>query len=99
MIEPTIGTTVPLLRPGDRVRLISPASPPDPASVARFVKVVEGWGLEVDLGKHVFERLAFLAGTDEHRAADLNEALRYPAIRGIFTTRGGWVADRIGDKT
>lgn len=93
-----MGTTVPPLRPGDRVRLVSPSSPPDPTSVARFVQVVEGWGLKVDLGKHVFERVGFLAGTDEHRAADLNEALRDPAIRGIFATRGGKGAYRIADR-
>lgn len=89
---------MPLLRAGDRVRLISPSSPADRASVVRFARVLESWGLEVDFGKHVFERIGFLAGTDENRSADLNDALRDPAIRGIFVTRGGKGAYRIADR-
>ena len=89
---------MPLLRPGDHVRLISPSSTPDHTSVDRFARVIESWGLKVDLGKHVFEKVGFLAGTDEHRAADLNDALSDPTIRGIFATRGGKGAYRIADR-
>jgi muramoyltetrapeptide carboxypeptidase len=86
------------LQPGDRVRLVSPSSAPDREAVARFSAILEGWGLAVDVGPHAFDRLAFLAGTDEHRAADLNDALRDPATRAVFTTRGGKGAYRIADR-
>jgi muramoyltetrapeptide carboxypeptidase len=58
------------------VRFISPSSPADRASVVRFAGIVESWGLKVDFGKHAFARIGFLAGPDEDRAADLNEAPR-----------------------
>lgn len=91
-------STTARLHIGERVRFISPSSAPDRKSVVRFARVVESWGLEVDIGKHAFDKLGFLAGTDEHRAADLNEALSDPAVRAIFATRGGKGAYRIADK-
>jgi muramoyltetrapeptide carboxypeptidase len=58
--------------------------------------MLEGWGLNVEFGAHVFERFGhFLAGRDEDRLADLNDALRDPGVRAIFTTRGGKGAYRI----
>ena len=86
----------PRLQRGDRVRLVSPASPPKREDVALGVRILEGWGLSVEFGAHCFDRLGhFLAGSDEHRLADVNDALRDPAVRAIFTTRGGKGAYRI----
>ena len=87
-----------LLQPGDRVRLVSPSSAPDREAVLQFAAVLERWGLAVDIGRHAFDKLAYLAGPDEHRASDLNDALRDPAIRAVFTTRGGKGAYRIADR-
>jgi muramoyltetrapeptide carboxypeptidase len=86
----------PRLRPGDRVRFVSPASTPDRANVAHGARMMEGWGLKVEIGDHVFDRNGhFLAGRDEDRLADFNDALRDPGVRAIFTTRGGKGAYRI----
>ena len=41
--------------------------------------------------------ISYLAGTDELRLADLNQALRDPAVRGVLCTRGGYGAQRIVD--
>src|SRR4051794_31823772 len=80
------------LQPGDRVRLLSPASPPDPEKVATGIRLLEGWGLRVEVGTHAFDRHGhFLAGKDEDRLPDWNEALRDPGVRAIFSTRGGKV--------
>jgi muramoyltetrapeptide carboxypeptidase len=50
----------------------------------------------VEIGKHAFDRHGhFLAGRDEDRISDLNDALRDPGVRAIFTTRGGKGAYRI----
>ena len=51
------------LRPGDRVRLVSPASTPCEDGVHRCVSIFESWGLRVELGKHVFSKLGYLAGS------------------------------------
>src|SRR5215467_5729147 len=84
------------LRPGDRVRLLSPASPPEPEKVAAGIRLLKSWGLKAEVGAHAFDRHGhFLAGTDEDRLADWNEALRDRGVRAIFTTRGGKGSYRI----
>lgn len=85
------------LVPGDRVRFVSPASPPDRDIVLQQAAILESWGLRVDFGAHAFDRHYYLAGTDENRLADMNEAFRDEAIRAIFATRGGKGSYRIAD--
>lgn len=87
----------PKLQPGDRVRLVSPASTPTRKGVSACVKVLEEWGLKPEVGQHAFDTLGYLAGTDEDRLADLNDAIRDPGVKAIFTTRGGKGAYRIAD--
>lgn len=87
----------PRLRPGDRVRLVSPASCPDRDWVAESVRVLEGWGLRVECGDHVLDRWGYMAGRDEDRLADLNDAFRDPGVRAVIATRGGAGAYRIVD--
>ena len=78
------------------MRLLSPASPPDPEKVAAGIRLLESWGLKVEVGAHAFDRNGhFLAGKDEDRLSDWNEALRDRGVRAIFTTRGGKGAYRI----
>lgn len=88
----------PVLRPGDRVRVVSPGSTPDPAQVERGVEILRSWGLTVELGRHVFDRYGYLAGRDEDRLADLQEALADPQVRGVFAARGGYGTQRIVDR-
>jgi muramoyltetrapeptide carboxypeptidase len=83
------------LQPGDVVRLVSPASTPSRESVDRMVRHLSSLGLEVELGAHVFDRLGYLAGRDEDRLADVNDALRDPRVRAVIATRGGKGAYRI----
>ncbi|MEU4161744.1 LD-carboxypeptidase [Actinoplanes sp. NPDC026670] len=77
--------------------MVSPSSPPDRDATAAGIRLLESWGLQVETGAHVFDRWGFMAGRDEDRAADLNDALRDPGVRAVFTTRGGKGAYRIVD--
>ena len=86
------------LKPGDRVRFVSPASPVPKDGLKNGAKVLEDLGLAVEYGKHVFDvddTLDYLAGKDEDRLADINEALRDPDLKAIIATRGGKGAYRI----
>jgi len=86
------------LKPGDRVRFVSPASPVSKDGIG--TKVLEDLGLVVEYGKHVYDvddTIDYLAGKDEDRLADINEALRDPGIKAIIATRGGKGAYRIAD--
>jgi muramoyltetrapeptide carboxypeptidase len=84
------------LRPGDRVRIVSPASTPSRRGVEAGVGLLSSWGLKVEVAPHVFDEFAgFLAGTDAARASDLNDALRDPGVRAVFASRGGKGAYRL----
>jgi muramoyltetrapeptide carboxypeptidase len=87
------------LQPGDRVCIVSPASPPSRDGVAAGVEMLSSWGLDVVVAPHAFdEHGGFLAGSDENRACDLNDAFRDPMVRAVFASRGGKGAYRIVDR-
>ncbi|OXM50441.1 LD-carboxypeptidase [Amycolatopsis alba DSM 44262] len=87
----------PMLRPGDRVRLVSPASYPSPELLAESVTVLESWGLVVEIGAHALDQWGYMAGRDEDRLADLDDAFRDPGVRAVIASRGGAGAYRIAD--
>ncbi|GID92361.1 peptidase S66 [Amorphoplanes digitatis] len=87
----------PMLRPGDRVRVIAPAYPPD-TRLARGIEILSSFGLVVEVGAHVNDRYGYLAGTDEDRLADLNAAFADPGVRGVFAARGGYGTQRVVDR-
>jgi muramoyltetrapeptide carboxypeptidase len=92
---PSPAVKPPALKAGDRVRVVSPSSRPTESLVARGVEILESWGLRVELGDHVYDKLSYLAGTDANRLADLNAALRDPGVKAVFASRGGAGATRI----
>lgn len=85
------------LRPGDRVGLISPASPLSDGELVQSIEHVRSLGLEPVVGRYAGASTGYLAGTDEQRASDFNVMARDPAIRGIIATRGGYGTMRILD--
>lgn len=88
----------PRLRAGDKVGLVSPAGPMEKAADLQIgIDQLRAVGLEAVVGKHAMDRVAYLAGSDEARASDLNAFARDPQIRGIFATRGGYGTMRILD--
>ena len=88
----------PRLKPGDKVRFVSPASAPQREAVLQRAERLEEWGLRVDFGEHAFRKVGYLAGTDDERLADINAALCDDNVRAIFTTRGGKGSYRIADR-
>ncbi len=87
----------PRLRPGDRVRLVSPASTPSTEALAETVDTLSALGLVVEVATHATDRLGYLAGRDRDRLADVNDALRDPDVRAVIATRGGKGAYRIAN--
>ncbi len=78
--------------------LVSPSGPTRPERVARGIELLESWGLRVRTGRHTFDRHGYLAGHDDDRLHDLNEALEDPLVRAVVCTRGGYGAQRIVDR-
>jgi muramoyltetrapeptide carboxypeptidase len=88
----------PMLRRGDRVGLIAPASPPDPSEITIAQTNMHDLGLVPVLGANVHARDGYLAGSDAQRAEDFNTMARDPSIRAIIAVRGGYGTMRILDR-
>ena len=87
----------PVVCPGDRVRLLSPGSYPSREWLDESIRILEGWGLVVEVGAHAMDRHGYMAGTDQQRINDLNDAFRDSGVRAVITTRGGAGTYRIAD--
>jgi muramoyltetrapeptide carboxypeptidase len=84
-----------VLRVGDAVALVSPAGPVAEARVQAAVRELTSWGLRPRVYPHALDAEHFLAGSDANRAADLNDALADPEVRGVLCNRGGYGVQRI----
>ena len=84
------------LKPGATVGVIAPASVTyERLQLQLAVETIEAMGLRAKIGSHVMDRFGYLAGKDQDRADDLNEAFADPDIDAVFALRGGWGASRI----
>lgn len=89
----------PPLAPGARVALVSPAGPlRGPDDLDRAIANVRALGWEPVVARHALARTGYFAGSDEARAADLDEALRDARIDGVWCLRGGYGAMRVLDR-
>jgi muramoyltetrapeptide carboxypeptidase len=86
----------PRLRKGDLIGLVTPASTPSTEEkIQKGAQYFEHLGYRVKLGKYIRSEHGYLAGTDEHRAADFNEMVRDKNVKAIFAIRGGYGTPRI----
>lgn len=86
----------PRLKPGDTVGLICPAGAAfSKETVQICVESLEALGLKVKLGKHVYDRFGYLAGTDQARADDVNAMFADQTVQAILAVHGGWGCARI----
>jgi muramoyltetrapeptide carboxypeptidase len=85
----------PRIRSGDVVGVIAPSGAVDGERLGRGVRILESWGLRVEVGSAVLDRQAYLAGADEARLADLERMLDDVRIRAVFCARGGYGSQRI----
>ena len=84
------------LKKGDKIAIVCPAKKLT-RSIAYAITVLEGWGLEVVLGKTVNAAHYQFAGDDTLRAQDLQFFLDDPEIKAIIAGRGGYGTVRIID--
>lgn len=87
----------PALIPGSRVALVAAAGPIPEGGVDRAMERVADLGWEPVPGRFCRGRTGYLSGTDQERAADLNNALRDPGIDAVWFLRGGYGSMRILD--
>jgi len=88
----------PRLKSGDTVGIINPAGATfHPEDVVIAEETLAALGLKMKAGAHLLDRYGYLAGSDAHRAADLNAMYADPDVDAIITLRGGWGCNRILD--
>ena len=90
----------PLIRPpklnlGDKVGIVAPAGPVDKTQLQKGLDVISEMGFQPVLGRYVYNRSRFFAGTDFQRAKDIMDMFRNPEIKAIFCARGGYGTNRI----
>ncbi|MBF0492293.1 MAG: LD-carboxypeptidase [Deltaproteobacteria bacterium] len=83
------------LKKGDLIAVAATASPFDVPEFEKGLVTLKELGFRVTYRKDIFEKRAFLAGTDERRAEELNQHLADPEVRAILFARGGWGTSRI----
>lgn len=83
------------LKPGDKIRVVSPAGKVKEEHVLPAVEWLREQGWQVELGKHVFDVHYQFAGTDAQRLEDLQEAFDDPDTSAIMCSRGGYGTVRI----
>ena len=84
------------LFPGDTLAVVAPGSPPTDAERLRAgIERLEALGFRVEVGRAVWKRRGYLAGTDAERADDLNAFLRRPDVKALVCVRGGYGALRL----
>lgn len=88
-----------VLRTGDRVGLVCPASRPESLSKLKHSQhVIEEMGYVPVLGKHILKTDGATAGSDKERAEDLIDFYADESIKAIFCLSGGWGSLRLLDK-
>jgi muramoyltetrapeptide carboxypeptidase len=87
------------LGPGSRIGLVAPAGPLlERDDLTRAEELCRALGYVPVLGRNAYRRHGYLAGTDDERVADLNQALQDPAIDAVWCIRGGYGAIRLLDR-
>lgn len=81
----------PALRPGDQVRLVSPASWFDPEKLQSGIAALTRLGYHVRPAANAFAHFGqYTAGSPAQRLDDLHAAFADPEVRAIVCTRGGY---------
>ena len=92
---------IPMLKKGDTVALMCPASSTSSANVNNAKAKLEEYGFKVRVydsaSRGSSYSVSYLALSDEVRAQELNDAFSDPEIKGIICMRGGYGSSRTLD--
>ncbi|MEV0779992.1 LD-carboxypeptidase [Streptomyces sp. NPDC050433] len=90
----------PRLRPGAKVAVVAPSGPVPAERLEAGLEILRGWGLDPVVAPHVLDRhreFDYLAGSDEARARDLQDAWCDPTVSAVLCARGGYGVQRMVD--
>lgn len=84
-----------ILKKGDLIGLVAPASYMDEEKLKSAIKNIESLGYKVRVGESVKNRWHSFAGEDFARAKDINTFFRDEDIKAIMCVRGGYGSIRL----
>ena len=85
------------LKKGDKIGIVAPARKVSMEELSPSIKIMQQWGLEVVLGKNVFNENNQFSGTDNERVADIQTMLDDSTVKAVIAARGGYGTIRIID--
>lgn len=87
----------PLLKKGDTVGLITPASSlfETQQTLIEAREKMEALGFRVKFGKHVAGKWGYLAGPDQHRIDDIHAFFSDDSVQALIAIRGGYGSGRL----
>lgn len=97
MIKPNL-IPPPFLKLGYCIGIVAPARKITAEELTPAISQLQDWRLDVKLGKHIYSADNQFAGTDEERAADMQQMLDDDEVKAIIAARGGYGSVRIIDK-
>ena len=87
------------LKQGDTIGIIAPAGViTDKNALERGISYLKNLGFNIKLSDFVYERDRYLAGSDDIRAAQINNFFADDSVDAIICARGGYGSIRILDK-
>jgi muramoyltetrapeptide carboxypeptidase len=86
------------LKSGDTILIIGTARARSQEQVEPAIRILQAWGLKVELGKHLYKKYHQFAGTDEERAEDLQWAIDHKTAKAVLIAGGGYGTLRIIDR-
>ncbi len=86
------------LKPGDTIGITSPAGFITIEDIQPAVKQLENWGFRVKIGRTIGQKDFTFGGTDEERAADMQQLLDDDNVKAVLCARGGYGMVRIIDR-
>ena len=88
----------PYLKKGDTILIIATARAKNKEIIDPAIKILESWGLIVELGTNIFKTHHQFAGTDKERADDLQWAINHKTAKAVLISSGGYGTLRIIDR-
>jgi len=85
----------PRLLQGDKIGIAAPASPFESDTFNQGIETLKQLGFEPVIPQGAFQQENYLAGSDQHRAEQLNAFFSDETIRAIICARGGYGTLRI----
>lgn len=86
------------LNQGDTICIIAPSGEVDEQKILKAKQYFENKGFKVKLGSNITKQKNYLAGEDQERLNDLENAFKDKSINAIICARGGYGAIRLINK-